>query len=197
MVQPAYVRCCFYKQQQRKRQQKKQLRAGDLITGVYRLQILACGKKYFWKKPTIIEVQKPMITLPTFLHSVKLRHQMSLRPRIRIVTGQSGTFQKNSHRKELIDYIIDDNNAKIVALLQNSAGEQCIDRLVKQLAELNATTKSLQRDDATACSTHVQLDTLLKNYLTVSDRFDADAQVIHDSPSEQAFSKIQEKAKGL
>lgn len=64
---------------------------------------------------------------------------------------------------------------------------------MKQLAELDATTKRIQCDVAAVCSTQAQFDAVLETYPAFSDCLDSDAQDIHDSHSESAISKIQEE----
>lgn len=53
-------------------------------------------------------------------------------------------------------------------------------------------TKKSQHDNASTCIAQAYVDTVLKNYLTLPDLFNANAEIVHDMHLESAILNVQE-----
>lgn len=79
------------------------------------------------------------------------------------------------HHKELRDLVIKVNDAVTNDVILRTAGERRVEKLVKQLAEFEAVTKRIYRDNATVHSARAYVNTVLEDYPNLSDRLEANA----------------------
>lgn len=118
------------------------------------------------------------------------RSHVPLQPKICNATRWSSTFELLRRHINFFDYVVNVNDCKIDLFLLNTAGKRRVEKLLKNLAKLDAGTKPKQHDNVTIRSARAYFDTVWKNHVTLSSCLDFDAQFFRDTLFSSLIFKI-------